>query len=218
MILGENGGNGNSDTGNGIKLQRRVLRNDACSTTIEQVFETDPNFGNRPEHASLVRSCSQEFLDDRINQQQYATTQQQQQQQTQLQQPRSIHMHQFAFPPSTPSQQQSPIVCSNIVTGIRHHSHKRRHPQATHDVGVGKDCDSDVKPESSWAKLELLASTSNLTGKNQAAAETRNERLLSRYERIDKVAMWGFRVIFFLFNVCYWSYYLLLDDVMQDLW
>ena len=223
-----NGNNGNSETGNGIKLQRRVLRNDACSTTIEQVFETDPNFGNRPDHSNLVRSCSQEFLDYRSHQQHQlpyttATTTTTSAaaastaMTTQFQQPRSIHMHQYAFPPS-PKSHGSPVVCSNV--GFRHHSHKRRHPQSTQDVAVGKDgaVDSDMKPEASWAKLELLASTTSLTGKQQAAAESRNDRLLSRYERIDKIAMWLFPIIFFLFNVCYWSYYLLLDDVLQDLW
>lgn len=221
-----NGNNGNSETGNGIKLQRRVLRNDACSTTIEQVFETDPNFGNRPDHSNLVRSCSQEFLDYRSHQQHQlpctktttaavasstsVTT-------TQFQQPRSIHMHQYAFP-SSPKSLGSPAICSNV--GVRPHSHKRRHPQSTQDVAVGKDADNsaDSKPEASWAKLELLASTTSLTGKQQAAAESRNDRLLSRYERIDKIAMWLFPIVFFLFNICYWSYYLLLDDVLQDLW
>jgi hypothetical protein len=126
-------------------------------------------------------------------------------------------MHQYPFPPS-PKPQGSPVICSNLISGVRHHSHKRRHPQSTHDVAVGKDADDDNKPDQSWAKLELLASTSNLTGKQHAAAETRNDRLLTRYENIDKVAMWLFPIIFFLFNICYWSYYLLLDDVLQDLW
>ena len=80
------------------------------------------------------------------------------------------------------------------------------------------DADSDVKPESSWAKLELLASTTSLSGKQSVAAELRSDRLLSRYERIDRIAMYLFPIFFFLFNVCYWSYYLLLDDVLQDLW
>ena len=43
----ENLGNGNnSDTGNGIKLQRRVVRNDATSTTIEQVFKIKIHAGH----------------------------------------------------------------------------------------------------------------------------------------------------------------------------
>jgi hypothetical protein len=127
-------------------------------------------------------------------------------------------MHPFAFPPQAPAA-PSAAVCGSGVGVLRHtHSHKRRHPQPTQDVAVGKDADSDAKPESSWAKLELLASTTSLTGKQSLAAESRNDRLLSRYERIDRVAMWLFPIFFFLFNLCYWSYYLLLDDVLQDLW
>ena len=39
-----------------------------------------------------------------------------------------------------------------------------------------------------------------------------------RYERIDRIAMKLFPIIFILFNVCYWSYYLLLHDTFQELW
>ena len=39
-----------------------------------------------------------------------------------------------------------------------------------------------------------------------------------RYERIDRIAMKLFPIIFILFNVCYWSYYLLLHEAFQELW
>ena len=39
-----------------------------------------------------------------------------------------------------------------------------------------------------------------------------------KYERIDRIAMKLFPIIFILFNVCYWSYYLLLHETFQDLW
>ena len=39
-----------------------------------------------------------------------------------------------------------------------------------------------------------------------------------RYERIDRIAMKLFPIIFILFNVCYWSYYLLLHETFQELW
>jgi len=137
------------------------------------------------------------------------------------------HLHQQTQSP--PSQQ--PIMC-NVGTSVRQHGHKRRYgqPVTTHDVAVGVAINreseaethlgvtNNTRPESSWAKLELCTSVSNLSQKHQAAAESRNERLLSRYERIDRIAMWLFPIFFFLFNICYWSYYLLLDDVLQDLW
>ena len=51
----ENLGNGNnSDTGNGIKLQRRVVRNDATSTTIEQVFINKIHAGHLMTIASFL--------------------------------------------------------------------------------------------------------------------------------------------------------------------
>jgi uncharacterized membrane protein YgcG len=39
-----------------------------------------------------------------------------------------------------------------------------------------------------------------------------------KYERIDRIAMWLFPIIFFLFNICYWSYYLLLNRLLPELW
>ena len=39
-----------------------------------------------------------------------------------------------------------------------------------------------------------------------------------RYERIDRIAMKLFPIIFILFNVCYWSYYLLLHEAFENLW
>ena len=39
-----------------------------------------------------------------------------------------------------------------------------------------------------------------------------------RYERIDRIAMKLFPLIFILVNILYWSYYLLLHETIQDLW
>ena len=39
-----------------------------------------------------------------------------------------------------------------------------------------------------------------------------------KYDRIDRIAMWLFPIIFFLFNLCYWSYYLLLNELLPELW
>ena len=39
-----------------------------------------------------------------------------------------------------------------------------------------------------------------------------------RYERIDRIAMKLFPLIFILVNVCYWCYYLLLHETFQELW
>jgi hypothetical protein len=42
--------------------------------------------------------------------------------------------------------------------------------------------------------------------------------LITRYEHIDRVAMALFPIIFLVFNVVYWSYYLLLNDLLAQLW
>jgi hypothetical protein len=92
--------------------------------------------------------------------------------------------------------------------------------------------------EASWARIDLthgagrnqpLHSTGSLGGgagsptpsgaqsmsvKNQ----TEHLKVAAKYERIDRIAMWLFPIIFFLFNVCYWSYFLLLADALSDLW
>ena len=39
-----------------------------------------------------------------------------------------------------------------------------------------------------------------------------------KYEAIDSTAMYLFPIIFFLVNVCYWSYYLLFFETFQMLW
>ncbi len=39
-----------------------------------------------------------------------------------------------------------------------------------------------------------------------------------KYERIDRIAMWLFPIIFFIFNICYWSYYLVLNELLPELW
>ena len=39
-----------------------------------------------------------------------------------------------------------------------------------------------------------------------------------RYERIDRIAMKLFPLIFILVNILYWSYYLLLHETFQELW
>ena len=39
-----------------------------------------------------------------------------------------------------------------------------------------------------------------------------------KYETIDSTAMYLFPIIFFLVNVCYWSYYLLFFETVQMLW
>lgn len=43
-------------------------------------------------------------------------------------------------------------------------------------------------------------------------------RLTAKYEKIDRIATWLFPIIFLLFNVIYWSYYLLLSDALQEIW
>nr|XP_040571567.1 glycine receptor subunit alpha-2-like isoform X2 [Lepeophtheirus salmonis] len=39
-----------------------------------------------------------------------------------------------------------------------------------------------------------------------------------RYEKIDRMALYLFPFFFFIFNFCYWSYYLLFYEIFQELW
>ncbi len=44
------------------------------------------------------------------------------------------------------------------------------------------------------------------------------DRCSQKYDRVDRIAMWLFPIFFFLFNIAYWSYYLLLNDIINELW
>ena len=39
-----------------------------------------------------------------------------------------------------------------------------------------------------------------------------------RCDRVDRVSLVLFPLMFFLVNVMYWSYYLLLNDIIAELW
>lgn len=58
----------------------------------------------------------------------------------------------------------------------------------------------------------------NLGGGGGALTSSISRVNTRRYERIDRIAMKLFPIIFILFNVCYWSYYLLLHETFQELW
>lgn len=81
-----------------------------------------------------------------------------------------------------------------------------------------------------WTKIDFGAA---MTGSRSAPVTSGNSptqslsmrspltdqmRLNARYEKIDSIATALFPIIFFLFNVCYWSYYLLLSDALSELW
>lgn len=81
-----------------------------------------------------------------------------------------------------------------------------------------------------WTKIDFGAA---MTGSKSAPVTSGNSptqslsvrspltdqmRLNAKYEKIDSIATALFPIIFFLFNVCYWSYYLLLSDALSDLW
>ena len=91
--------------------------------------------------------------------------------------------------------------------------------------------------EASWTKIDLASFASRAAGGGPTTSSPPNHnetsptpsqvnsrkssdylRCSAKYEKIDRIAMALFPVIFFLFNVCYWSYFLLLADALQDFW
>ena len=49
-------------------------------------------------------------------------------------------------------------------------------------------------------------------------SEHRDRVNSQKYETIDATAMYMFPTLFFLVNICYWSYYLLFFEHIQQLW
>ena len=41
------------------------------------------------------------------------------------------------------------------------------------------------------------------------------EKIQMAYERVDRVAMYLFPVIFFMFNLLYWTYYLIIVNMLD---
>ena len=85
--------------------------------------------------------------------------------------------------------------------------------------------------QQTWTKIDLAAlaaassreanTSHNETSPTPSVNVRKNTdylRVSAKTEKIDRIAMWLFPIIFFLFNVCYWSYFLLLVDVLEDLW
>ena len=83
--------------------------------------------------------------------------------------------------------------------------------------------------ESSWTKIDFThgaasrsapvtsgnSPTQSLSMRSQANDHL---RMTAKYEQIDRIARALFPFIFLLVNVCYWSYYLILTDALQDFW
>ena len=106
----------------------------------------------------------------------------------------------------------------------------RGHPQPLQLNTFGAMGD---EPSNAWTKIDLAAVAGRGTPHphetsptpsaiNSGLAAQRRSfdsmRVAAKYEKIDRVALLLFPIIFFLFNVCYWSYFLFLVEVLQDFW
>ena len=115
---------------------------------------------------------------------------------------------------------------------IPHQSYHHRHPTPLSTFGgSGPDMatPTTVGNESSWTQIDFThgaasrsapvtsgnSPTQSLSMRSQA---TEQLRMTAKYEQIDRIARALFPFIFLLVNVCYWSYYLILTDALQDFW
>lgn len=78
------------------------------------------------------------------------------------------------------------------------------------DIGAVTGCTKSAPVTSGNSPTQSLSMRSS--------PMTDQMKLANKYEKIDAIATWLFPIIFFLFNVCYWSYYLLLSDAIQEFW
>eukprot|EP00093_Oithona_nana_P012399 12399.XXX_323856_316976_1 [CDS] Oithona nana genome sequencing. len=130
------------------------------------------------------------------------------------------------------------------VTGVGHLPHQsyhHRHPTPLSTFG-GSGPDMAHVPTTtenveSWARIDFTMGAGSdrigPAGSRSAPVTTGNSptqslgmrsqandhlRLQAKYEQIDRIARALFPFIFLLVNVCYWSYYLILTDALQDFW
>ncbi len=116
-----------------------------------------------------------------------------------------------------------------------HHLHQQHQALLLTEDDLGED------QETIWNKMDLGGSNtpqspplSSLQQQPQGTSPLAQSKLASappplapeqrrfinqdKYERIDRMAMWLFPIIFFIFNICYWSYYLVLNEILPELW
>ena len=126
------------------------------------------------------------------------------------------------------------------VTGghLPHQSYHHRHPTPLSTFGgSGPDmaAPSTTENESSWTRIDFTMGAGAAVGAGSRSAPVTSGnsptqslsmrsqandhlRLTAKYEQIDRIARALFPFIFLLVNVCYWSYYLILTDALQDFW
>lgn len=108
---------------------------------------------------------------------------------------------------------------------------RHRHRQSVSIEARSTNSNNSVMPvadaDTSWNKMDLTFLKPSTTATASGGGRSRrrcHRKTISvsasgpKFERIDRIAMWLFPIFFFLFNVAYWSYYLLLNEVFKNLW
>ncbi|TRY73728.1 hypothetical protein TCAL_02532 [Tigriopus californicus] len=187
------------------QISQRV--HSGSSTPLEQIFQTDPDFGHNPPSDSPPSGSS-------------GTTEH----------PHHSHLHHRHlkdFSVYSPTGTAGGPITHHV---LHHASSHNDLLNSHHNNKCPLHRKMDSEQETSWNGLDFSVTrpvgstriSNGVRGLSDVGGAIVMQRLSreqrDKYERVDNIAMWLFPIIFFAVNVCYWSYFLLFNEMIQDLW